>query len=211
MGQQERKDLYVLVADQDMLQTVDGLLNRSASLGIRPITYAIAKHIHRDPGCRTGSSHFLRGQINDYKYALVLFDRRGCGDCSSREEIQDSVELELAANGWRNRSKVVVIDPELETWVWNGSVHVPKILGWQGGYQQLKAWLVDKELWPSGYDKPPNPKNAMRAAMRKGNRSISAALFGQLARSATTSHCQDAAFAELKGTLQGWFPAADGP
>ena len=102
-----------------------------------------------------------------------------------------------------------MIDPELETWVWNGSNHVPKVLGWPDGYQQLKKWLVAEELWPLDCDKPPDPKQAMQAAMRKGKRSISAALFGQLARSTTLRHCEDSAFTELKGTLQRWFPADD--
>lgn len=37
------KNLFVLVADRDMLQTMYGLLNRSPSLGIRPVKYAIAR------------------------------------------------------------------------------------------------------------------------------------------------------------------------
>ena len=36
------KDLYVLVADQDMVQTMEALLNRGEGLGIQPISYAIA-------------------------------------------------------------------------------------------------------------------------------------------------------------------------
>ena len=44
MERQQPRDLYVLVADQDMLQTMEGLLSRGPSLGIRPIRYAIARH-----------------------------------------------------------------------------------------------------------------------------------------------------------------------
>ena len=206
MAEPVPKDLYVLVADQDMLQAMEALLNRGASLGTRPIRYAIAKHIHRDPGCRTGASQYLRSQLNEYRYALVMFDKRGCGDFDSREEIQHKVEINLERNGWRDRSKVVVIDPELETWVWNGSNLVPKILGWPGEYQELKAWLEAEDLWPSDFAKPPDPKKAMRAALRKCKQNVSARLFSQLARSVTLLHCRDSAFAELKDTLQHWFP-----
>ena len=205
-GQQPR-DLYVLVADQDMLQTIEGLLNRGPSLGIRPLKYAIAKHLQRDPGCRTNASQYLRGHITNYDYALVVFDRNGCGDPAPREEIQHAVERDLAANGWRDRSKAVVIDPELETWVWNGSNLVPKVLGWAVGYEGLKAWLVTQGLWPSSSAKPPDPKAAMRAALRKAQQSVSARLFGQLAESTTLRRCQDSAFNELRDTLQHWFPA----
>ena len=204
---QGQKDLYVLVADLDMLQTMEKLLNRNAKLGIRPIKFAVAKHLYRDPGCRTNASQYLQGHIRDYQYALVMFDREGCGDYASREEIQHEVERDLANNGWGGRSKAVVIDPELEIWVWTGSNHVPRILGWEGGYEKLKAWLADEELWPSNCAKPPDPKKAMRAALRKGRRSVSAKLFGQLAKSTTLRHCQDSAFKELRDTLQLWFPA----
>ena len=204
---QGQKDLYVLVADQDMLQTMEKLLGRNTSLGIRPIEYAVAKHLHRDPGCRTSSSLYLRCHIHYYRYALVVFDGEGCGDNAPREEIQYEVEQELANNGWQNRSKVLVIDPELETWIWNGSNHVPRILGWEGRYEELKAWLTTEELWPLSASKPPDPKKAMRAALREKRRSVAAKLFGQLAKSVTLRRCQDSAFNELRDTLQDWFPA----
>lgn len=207
MEKQGQKDLYVLVADLDLLQTMEKLLNRSAKLGIRPIDYAVAKHLHRDAGCRTNASQYMRSHIRDYQYALVMFDKEGCGDNDSREKIQHKVERDLAANGWDGRSKAVVIDPELETWVWTGSNHVPKVLGWECGYEELKAWLAAEELWPSRSAKPLDPKRAMRAALRKGRRSVSAKLFGQLAKSTTLRHCQDSAFRELRDTLQDWFPA----
>lgn len=207
MNQQKQKDLYVLVADLDMLQTMEKLLNRNAKLGIRPIKYAVAKHLNRDPGCRTNASQYLRVHIRDYQYALVMFDKKGSGDDASREEIQDEVERDLANNGWRDRSKAVVIDPELETWVWTGSNYVPRILGCEGQYEQLKSWLAAEGLWPSSCAKPPDPKRAMRAALHKGRRRVSAQLFGQLAKSTTIRQCQDSAFNELKDTLQLWFPA----
>lgn len=107
----------MLVADQDLLQTMEKLLGRGTSLGIRPIRYAVAKHLNRDAGCRTGASPYLRGHIFDYRHALVMFDRNGCGYDASRKEIQFDVERVLEENGWRGRSKVVVIDPEQETWM----------------------------------------------------------------------------------------------
>ena len=205
--QHSRRDLYVLVADEDMLQAMKGLLSRSPSLGIRPIKYAIARHVHRDPGCRATASQYLRSHIRQYQRALVVFDKRGCGDDSPREEIQDKVKRDLEANGWMGRSKAIVIDPELENWVWNGSEHVPRILGWKAVYGDLKEWLVSRELWESSSAKPSEPKKAMRAALRKGRRNVSAQLFGQLAGSVSLQSCLDPAFLELKETLQSWFPA----
>ena len=192
-----------------MVQTMKGLLTRPASLGVRPINFAIEKHLQRDAGCRTTASQYLRSRIYEYRHALVVFDRSGCGDDSSREEIQHVVEQDLAANGWRGRSKVVVIDPELEAWIWNGSNQVPRVLGWQGDHQDLKTWLEAEDLWPSGSTKPPDPKQALRVALRKARKSASSGLFGELARRITLHHCRDPAFAELTGALREWFPPVD--
>ena len=100
-----------------------------------------------------------------------------------------------------------MIDPELETWVWNPSNRVPKILGWRdGAYQDMKAWLVDQDLWLANSSKPEEPKRAMRAILRKGQRHASSNLFGDLAASVTLRSCRDPAFNELQDTLRFWFP-----
>ena len=204
----EQKDLFVLVADQDLLETMKSLLERPESLGIRPIEYGIDKHLQRDAGCRSDASRRLRPYIGSYRYALVLFDKHGSGrDDESRQDIQDKVEKDLSCNGWENRSKAIVIDPELEAWVWSTSNHVPGILGWEHNYAELKDWLSKSQLWPSDAMKPPDPKKAMKAALREKKRQLSASLFGQLAASVTLHGCADPAFNELRKTLQGWFPA----
>ncbi len=208
---QGQKDLYVLVADQDMRQTMKELLDRGASLGIPSVTYTVARHLQRDPGCRSDASRYLRHRILQYRFALVMFDREGCGHDASREAIQCGVEEDLARNGWRDRSKAIVIDPELEAWVWSESQGVPQVLSWNNDYDRLRNWLKSQGLWPRGCPKPPKPKKAMQAAMRrqrvrKSSRKFSA-LAAKLAADGTLSNCQDPAFNELRDTLQLWFPA----
>ena len=201
------KDLFVLTADQDMLTTVDRLLKRPRSLGIRPVHYAAARHRYRDPGCRTDATRRLRPHLNEYRHALVVFDRDGCGrDDAPREVIQLEVERDLSRNGWENRSKVIVVQPELENWVWSGSNHVPRVLGWNS-YHELKGWLHEQGHWPDETAKPPDPKEAMGAALAKAGRRTSAALFGRLADTVSVHGCQCPAFGELRDTLQTWFPA----
>ena len=203
----ERKDLYVLVADQDMLETMRSLLSRPESLGIRRIRYAVDKHLQRDAGCRADAARRLRPFIPDYRYALVVFDKHGCGrDDDSREDIQIEVETDLSVNGWRDRSRVIVIEPELEAWVWTASNHVPRTLGWDNDYDELKQWLEDIDCWPPSASKPSDPKEAVRAALREKKRRVSSALFGRLASSVTLRGCEDPAFAEFTDTLRTWFP-----
>ena len=72
-------DLVVLVADKDMEVTVSGLLARSQSLAMRTTSVDIYRHPQRDPGCRLRSADFLRSFSRQYRYALVMFDREGCG------------------------------------------------------------------------------------------------------------------------------------
>lgn len=125
------KDLFALVADQDMVETTKALLKRHQGLGIRPIEYTVERHLRRDPGCRGDAARRLRPHLHQYDKAVVMFDKHGCGrEDSSREAIQREVERDLASNGWRDRAKAVVIDPELEASVWAGSNIVTQPLGW---------------------------------------------------------------------------------
>ncbi len=202
------KDLFVLVADQDMLTTVEQLLKRHQALGIRPIEYAVTRHRHRDPGCRTDAVRRLRPHLREYQHALIVFERDGCGrDDAPRDQIERDVERDLSLNGWENRSKAIVIEPELENWVWSGSDNVPQVLGWNS-YGELKGWLHKGGHWPKENGKPPNPKEAMGAALAKKGRRVSAALFGVLADKVSLSGCACPAFQDLKQTLRTWFPAA---
>lgn len=200
-------DLYVLVADQDMRQSMSKLLARTESLRIRPIKYAVERHIQRDPGCRGHAASRLRPFISNYQYAMVVFDKEGSGQKhESRRNIQREVERTLSRNGWNNRAKAIVIEPELETWVWSGSNDVPRILGWDSNYTSLRTWLADQGLFPPDTDKPPDPKTAMKAALQEKRRPLSAAVFGELAMTVSLRRCQCPAFGELKDTLQHWFP-----
>ena len=197
----------MLVADADMAETLRAVLDRPKSLGIRPIQHEVDRHLDRDPGCCTTASRRLRPYLSRYHKAMVIFDKDGCGrEDDSRERIQMGVEQDLASNGWAgDRAKAVVIEPELEAWVWTGSRHVVDVLGWPHGYDHLKSWLGDRGLWLEGNAKPTNPKAAMKAVLRQTNKPHSAALFGELAKRTTWRGCQCPAFAELKSTLKRWF------
>ncbi len=201
------RDLFVLVADQDMIETMTGLLSRPEDLGIRRIEFALRKHLQRDAGCRSKAAGSLRPFIRDHRHALVMFDKHGCGrDDYSRKEIQDEVEQDLSRNGWESRAKAIVIDPELEAWVWSRSGEVPEILGWSRDYEKLRGHLRSAEHWPAHSSKPPDPKEAMKAALRGRRKQPSGALFGKLASSVSLRECRDPAFHELRETLRAWFP-----
>ena len=206
----ESKRLVVLVPDADIEQSMKGLLTRTDNLNIAPVEFEITRHVNRDSGCRSSASIYLRPYLNWCRYALVVFDRDGCGSSRSRLEIQLAVERDLARNGWDNRAKAVVIDPEIEAWVWSDSPEVARVMGWGSDFPALREWLASEELWPLDRRKPQNPKRAMREAMqkagiaRKARRSSSK--FHDLAATVDFSGCSDPAFMELERTLRAWFP-----
>ena len=205
-----QKDLVVLVADADIWKAVEGLLRRSESLGIAQIAFDVFRHNNRDSGCRTQAANYLRQHIGCYAHSLVIFDRHGCSSSDSRADIQNQVELDLRKNGWKDCSKAIVIDPELEAWIWGYQEALP-VLGWPGGYDSLRHWLRQKRLWPASAAKPPNPKRALKAVMGHTKQKRRSEVYEQIAHAANFEHCQDAAFDELRSTLQLWFPLGSSP
>ena len=206
----ESSKLIVLAADKHIAASLEVLIaRRRADLGIRPISFDVRRHPESDPGCRTKAVQFLRPLINQYRWALVVFDHQGCGSKAPREKVQQEVEAELERNGWHGRSKAIVIAPELESWVWSPTADVAHALGWGRDFDQVREWLDDKGLWPGGQSKPTHPKEATRQALRRKRKVLSSALFKDLAASVQFDDCRDAAFKELQTILQTWFPPDD--
>lgn len=206
----ESKSLVVLVPDADIEQSVKGLLTRTDSLKIAPVDFEVTRHVNRDSGCRASATSHLRPYLGRCRYALVVFDRHGCGSPRSRREIQQDVEHDLAHNGWNKRAKAVVIDPEIEAWVWSDSAEAAQVMGWGSDFRALRAWLASQALWPLDRPKPQDPKRAMRKAMEKagakGKARRSPSKFHDLATTVDFGGCKDPAFVELTGTLRAWFP-----
>ena len=200
------KDLFVLAADLDMKNALDALLPRYESLGIRNVVFRVARHPNRDGGCRTGAVEYLRPYIGEYAHALVVFDHEGCGDTRGRRAIQRDIEGQLKRNGWGERAKVIIIDPELEAWVWSDSPAVTRVLGWEADYHTLQGWLQSRGLWRRGRSKPSDPKRAMMATMQHKRVPKSSRNFSDLAGAVDFDGCKDPAFNELKRTLHAWFP-----
>ena len=202
-----------MVADRDMEQALQGLLTEPKRLGTRPFKHEIRVHPERDPGCRVGAVEFLRPFLDSCRYALVVFDLDGCGSGADRLETQSLVQNRLTRNGWADRCEVVVIDPELESWVWAPSRDVSEALGWGSDFGTLRMWLRDRELWPADKPKPPDPKRAMRTAIRNaqpGRRPrLSATLFDRIARGSHPLNCNDPALVEMRETLRSWFPVIE--
>ena len=204
---QVKKDLIVLVADKNMEFAVKGLLARPHALRIRPIEEKLYQHPWRDAGCRSNGVNFLRPFINQFHHALLMFDKEGCGqETRSCVDLESSLEADLASSGWDNRASAIVINPELENWVWSDSPHVDNVLGWQGKQPNLRNWLLNAAFLIAGQQKPDRPKEAMEAALRVSKKARSSSLFLQLAQNVSFERCDDPAFLKFKTTMSSWFP-----
>lgn len=205
-------DLLVLVADKQIKASIETLLEvRGDDLGIRRMRSWVVRHPRSDPGCRADSVRVARRYIRQADRLLVVFDHDGCGSGDSPEEIERRVEAELAANGWRGRSRVIVIAPELEAWVWGRSQGALRALGWKAGFPALRNWLAGQGRWPSAASKPPDPKEAAELALRERRRKLDTGFFERLAAQADFSNCRDRAFRRLRTTLRAWYPPARRP
>lgn len=197
----------VLVADKDMEQATRQLLERPASLGISAPTYKVYTHPMRDSGCRTTSAQLLRPLTSRFRFALVMFDHEGSGrEKLEREQLERQVEQQLENNGWDGRCAALVLQPELEIWVWTDSAVLDQVIGWTGRSVLVRDWLRARGFTMNASGKPDRPKEALREALREVRKPVSASLFAQLAAGAGLERCVDPGFHKFRRTLQRWFP-----
>lgn len=206
-----RRDLIVLAADLDTKLVVSRLLSRRATdLGMRAITFEVERHTGRDPACRLRSAEFLREYAARFDHALVVFDHHGSGAAERpARDVERRVEQELGRNGWPDRARCVVIEPELEVWLRNESDAMSETLRWTGagvGGVTLREWAHDSGRWPPDRPKPSDPKEAIRKACELARTRYSASVVADLAGPTPLDGCTDRAFLRLRHTLRTWFP-----
>lgn len=102
--------------------------------------------------------------------------------------------------------RAIVIDPELEAWVWSDSPEVDRIIGWSARQSSVRAWLREQGFAFKQNGKPDRPKEALEKALRIVKKQRSSALYGQIAEKVSLSRCTDRSFVKLRQTLQEWFP-----
>jgi len=205
---EETDDLVVLAADTQMQETIQGLLSRPQALNIRPLSFEVYSHPNKDPGCRSKAHKFRRTFHTQYRRGLVIFDYHGCGasQTASPGEVETAVEERLGQSGWSERARCLVINPELEVWVWSDSREVDRCLGWDPASRRVRSWLQTEGLWPADAPKPSDPKKAMEAALEEVGLPRSSSVFRDLAESVSLRQCEDDSFECFRRILQEWFP-----
>lgn len=203
---EEKFDLLVVVADLDQEEAMLGLLPRHQSLNTSPFTFKVTTlpDTPGDAGTRKNGPEYLRTIQHTFDRAIVLFDRHGAGADHSAERFENDLEVRLNRNGLGGRTRCIVIDPELEAWVWSTSPHVSTVLN-HPSHSDLTNWLKQENWLKDGQLKPSQPKEALHAAFC---RKPLAPFFKQLARKVSFQNCQDRAFNRLLHTLRTWFPVS---
>lgn len=199
-------DLVILAAGRNESEIVKTVAEqRHDSLGIRAIRCSVLTHPRRDPGCLRESPQILQTYLTRASRALVVFDWEGSGrEERTASELEVEVTEMLEAQGWAGRCAVIVITPELESWLWTSSPHVSRILGWGDDYSALVSALEARGFnFVDG--KPDRPKEAVEACLRERRIQRSSALYGEIAARVSLTRCVDPAFKKLRSSLVEWF------
>lgn len=122
-------------------------------------------------------------------------------------ELENLLEGSLRASSLADWARAVVIDPELEVWVFSDSPYVARALGWQASMVDLRAALTAQNLWHEEHARPRDPKTAVEWALRQAKKPRSSSIYRELARRVSLERCEDRSFLRLKGLLGGWFGA----
>jgi hypothetical protein len=200
-------DLVCLVADQNMKAVVETLLKRHQSLGIRPLRVDVIPHPQHDPGCFLAPAPLLSIYTKQATHGLVLLDRDWDGvPANSAAELAAVVETRLTnlPSGW---ARCIVIDPELEAWLFTRSPRLDEALGWRDRQPDLASALASRSLWHRDADKPAAPKAAIKWALSQVGKQTSSSIYRQIAEHLGLGKCTDPSFQRFRTILQTWFPA----
>lgn len=201
------RDLVCVVPDKNTEFTIKGGLRRPSAMGIRPVDSEIIVDPGRDGGVRRRGVQLLAFQRRRFAHALLIFDYEGSGSVESAETLEASLDADLAG-AWDDRAKAIVIEPEVDAWMWGAETHLRTAVRWQGPPGILE-WLEEQRYeFNSATGKPIRPKEALEAVFRRAGMPRSSAHYAQVAGAISLSRCRDAAFRRLRETLQRWFAAA---
>jgi len=200
-----------LVADGTMEQVVRGLLGRpdfSETFGIGAFDFELlVEREGNDPGVFRRGAEFLKPYSFTHQNALLMLDAAWEGAPKPRA-IREKLRRRMEAVWPAERFEVVVLDPELEVWIWQDDPSVERVVGFnrEHGVQSLRSRLEANGWWPARQTKPPDPKGALQWALRQTKIHFSSALHREVARHAPFHRCKDPAFKLLAQTLRRWYP-----
>jgi hypothetical protein len=197
-------DLIVLVPDKNTQYALQGGLHRPQAMGIRPLTVEFLMHSGRDGGVRTTGPELLRLERRSFRHAILMFDHEGSGaDAQSVAALELELDQRLRKD-WGEDAKAIVIQPEVDIWMWGAENVLREVCNWQDG-PGPREWLISNGFVFSEKHKPARPKEALQAVCRQARIPRSSALYEQLAGRLSLERCTDPAYLRLRAQLRAWF------
>lgn len=207
----------MLVADSQMEAVVSGVLERPDSLRTRGFSYRTIVHPQKDPGVFHTGADLVADSLAEERNVLVLLDREWSRKKvgMTADEMQNRLEHELEVRLPDLRARAIVIDPELDIWMWTTDANMRKALSWKRD-ESIESW-VTRELRELGvtFDaagKPccpgagTGPKEVLEAVLKEARQPRSRSLYREIADTTSLANCTDPAFVRLRETLLDWFP-----
>jgi hypothetical protein len=199
-----------------MAQVLKSFLSRGyleARLGCRTFDFDFQQDVvvgvrsgNTDGGIHRRAHDLLRRYLPSHHNVIVMLDKNFGGQLPAaivREQILNN----LLHNGWSAECfEVVVIDPELEVWLWQrGNAHVARVFRYNGSVS-LEAFLEAEGFWSAAALKPPRPKEAARLLLQRYRGGAPMVVYARIIENISVSGCQDPAFNLLAAALRRWFP-----
>ena len=207
------RDLVILTADSTMTHVLRAFFKRQhfeQSLGcgvidIDPETEILHIPSFTDGGLHTHAHELLRSYLTSHQHALVLLDKQFGGERPA-EIVRDDIAGNLRRNGWNDESHkalVIVIDPELEVWLWQDSPNVEHAIGAPIG---LRDRLKEQGDWPEAHPKPLKPKETLQSQIKANRAGPPTQAYCRIASTVSPKRCQDPSFQDFRDQLRAWFP-----
>ena len=206
------RELAILTADKTMNAVVTAFFQRNhwhTTLGCAAFDFWPEEDIINDPQHTDGGVHrraheLVRPYLRTHSRVVVILDQQFGGDIPA-VDVRDDILLNLRRNGWHDKNcEVVVIDPELEVWLWQDSPHVAEAVGYTG--VSLRDHLATSGDWPEGDIKPGQPKEVIQGLMKVNRAGVPMVVYTKIARRVGVGGCQDGSFGQFRTKLQTWFP-----
>lgn len=201
------KDLVILAADKNAQFALKGVLERPRALGVRKVSFDIRVHFGRDGGVRKTGADILRVERHRFNHGMLILDFEGSGSHATNGlDLERELDERLRVT-WGENAKAIVIDPELDIWMWGSNNTLADVLQWEED-EAIRDWLLSCGFDIGDSDKPVRPKEAMEEVLRRLRRPRSSALYEQIARAVSLKRCSDSAFGRFKNQLITWFGSA---
>jgi hypothetical protein len=167
---------------------------------------------HTDCGIWKHAHNNLLPFKDDYRYAVIVLDADFEPHLGA-EKLREDITKNMLGAGWPADSFcVVVIDKELEAWLWAPNVNVARAFG-HSDFDQMREALAKKNLWNAGAPKPNDLKAARNLAAKLGGKKtggpIFRGVFEGISRRACDL-CEEKGFIAMRQALRNWFPQKAG-